>query len=320
MALNICQRYIRSMESSESSELVLADGGTTSVGRATLLIVISALSFGSISGLTLLTTNAGVPLLTAMAWRYVLGAALLGVATQVRQIRSFPRKRIIELLLIGGVGQALITYLSLRALDYIPVGPLAFLFYTYPAWVALLAAIRRTERLTPIRIFALVLALTGVTIMVGAPTEKLNPIGVMLALGSALLYSAYLPALEHAQEGIPAMLSTFLLIAGAAVSFVVAAAFTGDLFIPEGTAVWSNIFLLALVSTVIAFLALIKGLSILGPVRTSIIATVEPFFTAILGALILGNQFGGSILIGGVFIATAVLLIEWSSTRITVTA
>jgi drug/metabolite transporter (DMT)-like permease len=307
------------MESSKASALALTDGGTTSVGRATLLIVVSALSFGSISVLTLLTTNAGVPLLTAMAWRYVLGAVLLGVAAQAKQIRSFPRKRIIELLLIGGVGQALITYLSLRALDYIPVGPLAFLFYTYPAWVALLAAIRRTERLTPIRIFALILALTGVTIMVGAPTEKLNPIGVMLALGSALLYSAYLPALEHAQDGIPAMLSTFLLIVGAAMSFVIAALFTGDLFIPRGAAVWSNIFLLALVATVIAFLALIKGLSVLGPVRTSIIATVEPFFTAILGALVLGNQFGGSTLVGGVFIGTAVLLIEWSSTRIAVT-
>jgi drug/metabolite transporter (DMT)-like permease len=199
------------------------------------------------------------------------------------------------------------------------VGPLAFLFYTYPAWVALLAAIRKTERLTPIRIFALVLALTGVTIMVGAPTERLNPIGVLLALGSALLYSAYLPALEHVQEGIPALLSTFLLIAGAAISFSIGAVFAGELFVPRGASVWSNIFLLAFVSTVIAFSTLIKGLSVLGPVRTSIIATVEPFFTAILGALVLGNQSGGATLIGGVLIAAAVLVIEWSSTRIPAT-
>ena len=173
----------------------------TSVGRATLLIVVSALSFGSISVLTVLTTNAGVPLLTAMAWRYVVGAVLLGVVAQVRQIRSLHRQRIVYLMLIGGVGQALITYLSLHALEYIPVGPLAFLFYTYPAWVALLAAVRRTERLTPIRVFALVLALVGVTIMVGTPAEKLNPVGVMLALGSALLYSVYLPALERVHLG-----------------------------------------------------------------------------------------------------------------------
>jgi drug/metabolite transporter (DMT)-like permease len=292
----------------------------TSVGRATLLIVVSALSFGSISVLTVLTTNAGVPLLTAMAWRYVVGAVLLGVVAQVRQIRSLHRQRIVYLMLIGGVGQALITYLSLHALEYIPVGPLAFLFYTYPAWVALLAAVRRTERLTPIRVFALVLALVGVTIMVGTPAEKLNPVGVMLALGSALLYSVYLPALERVQDGIPALLSTFLLIVGAAISFVAAALLGGELFVPRGTAVWSNIFLLALVSTVIAFSTLIKGLSVLGPVRTAIIATVEPFFTAILGALVLGNQFGAATLIGGVFIAAAVLVIEWSSTRITASA
>jgi len=194
------------------------------------------------------------------------------------------------------------------------------LFYTYPAWVALLAAIRRTERLTAARIIALVLALAGVTIMVGAPTGKLNPIGVILALASALLYSAYLPVLGQVQEGVPALLATFLLITGAAISFVVAALFASELFIPRSIPVWVNILLLAFVSTVIAFSSLIKGLSVLGPVRTAIVATVEPFFTAILGVLVLGNQFSAATLIGGVLIVAAIMLIEWSSTRLTVTA
>ena len=296
------------------------ESSDTSIGRATLLIVASAFSFGSISVLTVLTTNAGVPLLTTMAWRYVLGAVLLGAVIHIKRISSIPRQRIFQLLLIGGVGQALITYLSLHALEYIPVGPLAFLFYTYPAWVALLAAVRKAEKLTPVRVLALMLALTGVTIMVGAPTDKLNPIGVTLALASALLYSGYLPALALVQEGIPALLSTFLLIVGAAISFVIAALFASELFVPRGTAVWSNIFLLSLVSTVIAFSSLIKGLSVLGPVRTAIIATVEPFFTAILGALVLANTFGVATLIGGIFIAAAVLVIEWSSARAIATA
>ena len=296
------------------------ESSDTSVGRATLLIVVSAFSFGSISVLTVLTTNAGVPLITAMAWRYVLGAVLLGAVVQIKRVGAIPRRRIIQLMLIGGLGQALITYLSLHALEYIPVGPLAFLFYTYPAWVALLAAVRRTEKLTPVRVLALMLALTGVAIMIGAPTEKLNPIGVTLALTSALLYSAYLPALAHVQRDIPVLLSTFLLIVGAAISFVIAALFAGELFVPSGAAVWSNIFVLALVSTVIAFSSLIRGLSVLGPVRTAIIATVEPFFTAILGALVLASQFGVATLIGGILIAAAVLVIEWSSARVTATA
>lgn len=284
------------------------------VGRATLLIILSALSFGSISVLTVLITAAGVPLLTAMAWRYVLGVALLAVVARPSRLRTIPKRRVVQLLVIGGCGQALITYLSLHALEYIPVGPLAFLFYTYPAWVALLAALRKTEKLTTVRVIALTLALAGVTIMVGAPTEKLHPIGVMLALGSALLYSAYLPALEHVQEGVPAIFATLLLILGAAITFVIAALLMGELYVPPSIAVWSEIFVLALVSTVIAFLTLIKGLAVLGPVRTAIIATVEPFFTATLGVMVLGNQLSASTLVGGVLIAAAVLLIQWSLT------
>lgn len=291
-----------------------------SISRATLLIVVSALSFGSISVLTVLVTNTGVPLLTLMAWRYVLGAILLSPVAGGKLL-SIPRQRAIQLLLTGGFGQALITYISLHALEYIPVGPLAFLFYTYPVWVALVAAVRRTEKLTPVRTVALTLALLGVTIMVGAPTaDKLNLTGVILALASALLYSAYLPALEHLQGGVPALISTLLLVVGAAISFTIAALFARELYLPVGVAVWSNTFLLALVSTVIAFSALIKGLSVLGPVRTAIIATVEPFFTAILGVIVLENQLSITTLIGGVLIAGAVLLIQWSSTQLEATA
>lgn len=302
MASDVLKSYIRSMSS---------DGA--SIGRATLLIVLSAVCFGSISVLTVLTTSAGVPLLTAMAWRYVLASGFLWFLPQVREIRNVPRRKIIQLLVIGGCGQALITYLSLHALQYIPVGPLAFLFYTYPAWVAILAAIRRTEPLNVARIIALVLALTGVTIMVGAPTERLNPVGVTLALTSALLYSAYLPALEQVQQGIPAVIATFGLVIGAAIAFVVAAIVGDELFLPTGKEVWANIFLLAFASTVIAFSFLIAGLAVLGPVRTAIIATVEPFFTALLGAVVLGNAFHSSTFAGGVLIAAAVLTIEWSS-------
>jgi drug/metabolite transporter (DMT)-like permease len=309
MATFVGPRYIAPMKKAAPS-----------VSRATVLIVASALSFGSISVLTVLLTSAGVPLLTAMAWRYVMGAVLLFGVISIDQVRAISSERIIQLLVIGGLGQALITYLSLYALEFIPVGPLAFLFYTYPAWVALVAAVRKTERLTPIRIIALGLALVGVTVMVGtSATERLNPTGVMLALASALLYSVYLPSLEHFQRDIPALVSTFLLVAGAAGSFVVGALATGRLYLPSGVAVWSNIFLLALVSTVIAFSTLIKGLSVLGPVRTAIIATVEPFFTAILGFAVLGNQLTATTLVGGVLIAAAVLLIQWSATRLETT-
>src|SRR4051812_37768949 len=213
-----------------------------SVGRAVLLIVISALSFGSISVLTVLITREHLPLITAMAWRYFLAGVILGLLIRPFRSRVIKPRQILQLMLIGGVGQALITYISLHALEYIAVGPLAFLFYTYPAWVALLAAIRKTEKLTRTRIVALVLALVGVSAMVGAPSaEALNPVGVALALASAILYALYLPALAHLQASIPAAVSAFLIVLGAALSFSITALFTNQIYLPKGTAAWANI-------------------------------------------------------------------------------
>ena len=286
------------------------------IGMATLLIVLSALGFGSISVLTLLITRAGLPLVAAMAWRYVLAAMLLAVVARPTQLKSIAPKKIAAMLLIGAIGQTLVTYVSLSALEYIPVGPLAFLFFTFPAWVALLAAVRGTERLTLVRVVALTLALLGVAIMVGAPSaDKLHPIGVVLALGSALLYTVYLPTLESAQSGIPAMLSAFLLVVGAGTAFTIVAVLTGNFQVPAAADLWANLLLLSLVATVIAFSALLRGLDVLGPVRTAIIATVEPFFTAVLGALVLSDRVTVTTLIGGALIAAAVILIQWSSTR-----
>ena len=291
------------------------------VGRATLLVALSALGFGSISVLTLLITTTGLSLMAAMAWRYVIAALVLAAIAPLSQLRSIPRYKIVRMILIGGLAQAMITYLSLYALNYIPVGPLAFLFYTYPAWVALLGAARRTERLTLVRVIALTMALVGVTIMIGAPTaEKLHPIGTALALGSALLYTIYLPTLQHVQQGIPAMLAAFLLVLGAGLSFTLVTLLTGNMQVPTGPTLWFNLVMLSMVSTVVAFSALIKGLAILGPVRTSIIATVEPFFTAILGVLVLNDRLTAATLTGGVLIAGAVILIQWSSTRVEATA
>jgi drug/metabolite transporter (DMT)-like permease len=304
------QRYIPAMPSRAPS-----------TARATLFIVVSALSFGSISVLTVLVTAAGVSLLTAMTWRYLLaGIALFGIVG-VSHLRALPKQRLCLIVVIGGFGQALITYLSLRALDYISVGPLAFLFYTYPAWVALIAAMRGTERLTSTRAIALMLALIGIAVMVGTPTnQQLNPTGVMLAIVSAILYSIYLPSLERLQQGVPAAVCAFLIAGGAATAFVVTATWSHKFYAPNTLTVWSDIVLLALVSTVIAFFTLIKGLSVLGPVRTAIIATIEPFFTAVLGVFVLANQLTGATLFGGVSIASAVLLIHWSSWRLESTA
>jgi drug/metabolite transporter (DMT)-like permease len=283
------------------------------VARATAFIILSSCGFGSLSTLTVLTTRAGLSLVPAMFWRYFIAAAALLLFLRNKTWQGVERKRAIRLMIVGGFGQAVITYLSLRALDYLPVGPLAFLFYTYPAWVALISAVFGREELTLIRIIALSIAMGGIVVMVGTPaSSSLSTIGVMLALGTALLYAFYLPALQHVQHNVPPAVSSFYLIIGVFATFFVASIFRGELQLPHSVELWRYLILLALLSTVIAFAALISGLRVLGPVRTSIIATIEPFFTAMLGVVLLGQPLSRNTVSGGVLIAGAVILLQFT--------
>lgn len=281
------------------------------VAKATGMIVLSACSFGSLSTLTVLVTHSGLPLLSAMFWRYLLAGLFLVAFFRHGIRKGINRQAALRLMLVGGIGQAVITYLSLRALDYLPVGPLAFLFYTYPAWVALISAALGREDLTLTRFIALSIAMTGIVVMVGAPSSaSLNPVGIALALGTAFLYALYLPALQRVQQDIPTNVAAFYLIAGVFISFLVASIFTRKLDFPTTAEMWTYLLLLSIVCTVFAFATLIAGLRVLGPVRTSIVATIEPFFTAVLGIVLLGEAMTRGTVIGGALIAGAVLLLQ----------
>jgi drug/metabolite transporter (DMT)-like permease len=72
---------------------------------------------------------------------------------------------------------------------------------------------------------------------------------------------------------------------------------------------WTSV-TLALVATVASFLMFLRGLSILGPVRTAIVSTVEPFFTALMGAAFLAQPLTPTVLTGGALIAAAVVLLQ----------
>lgn len=282
--------------------------------RATVLIVLSSCGFGSLTTITLLVTRSGLPLLPAMVWRYLIAGLVLFLLARSLGARPISRSRAFRLVLVGGLGQALITYLSLRALDYLPVGPLAFLFYTYPAWVAVMAAITGRDLLTVPRIVALGLAMSGITVMVGMPSaDTLDLRGILLALGTALLYALYLPLLHKVQEGLPPLVTSFYLVTGVFIAFLAASITTGEFQLPETAMIWILVVLLALVSTVMAFVTLVAGLRVLGPVHTSIISTIEPFFTTTLGVFVLGEPFTVATIAGGAIIAGAIMLLQLTS-------
>jgi drug/metabolite transporter (DMT)-like permease len=295
-------------------------GSRRAILVATLLVLLSAGCFGANSILTVVATRVGVPLFAVLFWRYGLAAPMLATVAALSGPGrlAIPRARLLPLLFLGGGGQALVIFLALSSLNYIPAVTLGFLFYTYPAWVALFAAIRG-ERLDTRRIVALVLSLAGIVFMVGVPFSggpgALRPAGVALALGAAIAYALFIPLIGRLQAGLdPAAASTYVVLAASAL-FGILGAVTGNFRLALPPVGWAVVTALALISTTLGFIAFLRGLQVLGPVRTAIVSTVEPFWIAVLGLIVLAQPISPTVMGGGVLIAAAVVLLQTGAGR-----
>ena len=276
--------------------------------------MLGAFCFGAIAIFVVLARRTGAPLSSILAWRFLIAALFLTIAAGGIGALRIPRPQTIRVLLIGGGGQALISFLALRALDHLPAGTNAFLFYTYPAWVAIFAFAAGTERVDARRLIALAVSFAGIAVMVGTPwsdTTSVPVIGVLLSLSAAACYGLYIPALGRLQQGIrPVVMSAYVAL-GAGIVHVIVGAGSGALTARLELAAWASIAGFAFIGTALAFLLFLRGLAVLGPVRTAIVSTIEPFFTTVLGALVLAQPLPGSTLGGGALIALAVILLQY---------
>ena len=134
---------------------------------------------------------------TLLAVRFVLAAALfwgLVLATgAARRLRTLPRRDIGLALGLGAVGysaQAGAYFVALKRLD---ASLLSLLLYTFPAMVTVAAIALGRERASRRKTGALVLASGGlVLVLAGAGAGALDPIGVLLGITAAVVYTTYI--------------------------------------------------------------------------------------------------------------------------------
>ncbi|MCC6241763.1 MAG: DMT family transporter [Gemmatimonadaceae bacterium] len=282
-----------------------------------LYTILAATGFAAVSVLTAKALATGLTLATILAWRYLLSAIILSLWVLFHSYRPIPRRTTLAFIVIGGFGQALVVYLALSALRFIPAATLAFLFYTYPLWVTVGQAVRGAERVDRRTLAALALSFVGIVTMVGTiGVGGTDWRGVALALGAAILYGAYIPTMRTLQGDHPVVPSTALSKLGAAAMFV-AASVASDTFTWRLTGeAWGVITTLAIGSTVLPSVFFLMGLVRLGAVRTAIVSTIEPFLTALLAAVVLAQPLSGRTLMGGAFIAGAMLLLHLRGQRL----
>ena len=281
-------------------------------GVGPLACLLSAAGFGLLAVFAKLAYDDGVQLDALMLVRFALSAVLLTLgAAATGRFRGMPRGAVVTALLMGGVGYTAQSGFYLSALRHVDASLVTLVFSVYPLLVMVLAVLIGRERPSWRRGAALVTALAGVALVLGgAASGGFETTGVLLALGSAAVYTVYI-LVGDTVRGVDAVAFAALVCSGATGALVLLALVRGapDLgFAPHG---WWWLGLLAVVSTVAPIILFLAGLVRVGPSVAALLSLLEPVVTVASAALVFGEVLSGWQALGGLLVLAAVAVLQW---------
>lgn len=277
-----------------------------------LLVAGSAAAFGTLAIFGRYAYAAKMDAITILFLRFSLAALVLLVLLFLR-CEPLPRGRPLAPLIgmgaIGYVGQA---FCYLAALNYASSGLVALLLYLYPAFVTVLSVVVLQERMTRLKLLALVLALVGTGLTIGPAGGQL--LGILLALGAAAIYSIYIIVGVQVMKQVSAVQSSTVIMAAAGVMACLLMTINGPHW-PATMAGWWAVAGIVIVATVLPAITFLIGLRRVGPTTAAMISTLEPVVTVLLAAWLEQERLQPVTLIGGALILGAVLLLTQSELR-----
>lgn len=275
-----------------------------------LLVLVASAGFGTLAIFGKLAEAAGLNTTTLLAFRFTIGAGLLWVGLLfLGRARRLPAEQL-KVAFVLGLLYASFSGLFFWALLYIPAGIAAIAFYTYPAYVYAVSVSFLGEQLTRLKLIALVVAVSGVALIVGGDTVGIDLFGIVLILLAAVGYALYIAGSRAALGSIDADLLAGVVLIATSISFVGFGLVSGRLFVPASGEQWGIILGIAVLGTAVPIFLYVAGLEHIEASRASILGTAEPLVTVLLGVALLDEIVTPTVAIGGALVLLGVALIQ----------
>jgi drug/metabolite transporter (DMT)-like permease len=287
----------------------------------------SAALFGTLGPLSRFAYEAGVEPAAWVTWRGLIGLLTLGAfigwrwryrGMAVLRLRQLPRRARLMLLIAATMGFTLNVGMFF-AFERVTIALALLCFYTYPAMVAAVNVVTGHERLDTSRGAALILAITGMTMVVAAQLDpaagiRLDVIGIALALGAAVSQTVYVVVSRDGYREVPteqaiAVVMIVTTLGAATLAIVVGSA--ASLVPPLGEPglvpllLFTGIFAAALPS-----LGFLYGIRAIGGLRAGILMLFEPVVGVALAASLLSETLAPIQVVGAAAILAAAVILQ----------
>lgn len=258
--------------------------------------------------------ESGVPIMVMLFFRYAF-AALFLAALMLFKKESFRATRSnLGLLILLGLFFAGSSITLFCSYEYIPSGLATTLIYLYPVIVALMMVFLRIypgwQTWT-----AIAATFVGI-VLLSTPSGDvpIRPLGVLLAVGSALCYSFYLVIINRSKRirNVSEHTLTFYSLVTGAVLFAIIRTIQGGGMLTgvDTFADWGNLIGLALIPTMVSMLTIAISSRYIGPTKTAVLGVFEPLTAILIGTMVFGEALTTKMVVGiAICVAAVVFMI-----------
>ena len=255
--------------------------------------ILAGISYGTNPLFGKALMESGVPVMVMLFFRYAF-AALFLAALMLFKKESFQAKRNnLGLLILLGLFFAGSSITLFCSYEFIPSGLATTLIYLYPVMVALMMVFLRIypgwQTWT-----AIAVTFVGI-VLLSTPSGDvpIRPVGVLLAVGSALCYSFYLVIINRSKRirNVSEHTLTFYSLVTGAVLFAVIRTVQGGGMLTgiDTLSDWGNLIGLAIIPTMVSMLTIAISSRYIGPTKTAVLGVFEPLTAILIGTLLFGE-------------------------------
>ena len=230
------------------------------------------------------------------------------------------RRKHLGLLILLGLFFAGSSITLFYSYDYIPSGLATTLVYLYPVIVALMMVFLRIYPGWQTWI-AIAATFAGI-VLLSTPSGsiRIRPMGVLLAIGSALCYSFYLVIINRSKRirNVSEHTITFYSLVTGAVLFAVIRTFQGGGMLTgiDTLSDWGNLIGLAIIPTMVSMLTIAISSRNIGPTKTAVLGVFEPLTAILIGTLLFGEALTAKMAAGiAICVAAVVFMIVKPGSR-----
>ncbi|HFI0063030.1 TPA: DMT family transporter [Streptococcus suis] len=283
----------------------------------TLITVIAGIAWGlsGVSGQYLMSRGVSVDMITSLRL-LVSGFFLVGLAyaTAKEQLLMVlkNRKALLGIFIFAMLGLFLNQTAYLQAVYHTNAGTATVLQYLCPILVLAYTCLKDRQVPTGTEIISILLAIVGTFLIAthGQLNElSITPIGLFWGIFSAFTYALYiiLPGKLIRLYGSMVVIGLGMLMGGIVVTLGVQ---TWKQSLPLDTGTAFGLLGIVGVGTIFAYTAFLKGVSLVGPVNGSLLASIEPIASVFFAVWLVNEQFYTIDFVGMLLILLAVLLIS----------